>query len=92
MDDGLAHKRVKSILEVAIARFREYQALKEELTTTKNQLAARKVIDKAKGILMKHKQMDEDEAYQSLRKMAMDQGKPIAEVAESVISLAQLFS
>jgi len=88
--DGLAHHRVLGILEVAIARFREYQALRDELTNTKNQLADRKIIDKAKGFLMKQKHIDEDEAFKALRKMAMDKGQSIAEVATSVMAVAEL--
>jgi response regulator NasT len=88
--DGLAHNRVLSILEVAIARFREYQALKDELTQTKHQLADRKVIEKAKGFLMKQKGIDEDAAFKALRKMAMDKGQSIAEVAASVMAVAEL--
>lgn len=90
--DGLAHNRVLSILEVAIARFREYQALKEELTQTKHRLADRKVIEKAKGFLMKQKLMTEDDAFKVLRKMAMDKGQSIAEVAASVMAVAELLS
>jgi response regulator NasT len=88
--DGLAHHRVLGILEVAITRFREYQALKDELTQTKHQLAERKVIEKAKGFLMKQKSISEDEAFKALRKMAMDKGLSMAEIATSVMAVAEL--
>jgi len=89
--DGLDTRRIRPILDVAIARFREYQALKDELVRTKNSLAERKEIDRAKGILMKKRGWSEDEAYQALRKMAMDQNKRLGEVARSVVEMAALF-
>ncbi|ALG67770.2 ANTAR domain-containing response regulator [Beggiatoa leptomitoformis] len=88
--DGLSEKRVKSVLEVAIARFREYQAMRKELEDTKSKLAERKSIEKAKGILMQHKGLDEDSAYRALRKMAMDRNIRLAEVAEDIIAVAKL--
>ncbi|WP_435188210.1 ANTAR domain-containing response regulator [Pseudothioglobus sp. nBUS_23] len=88
--DGLEEKRVQPIIDVAIARFREFQALKDELDATRSQLAERKSIEKAKGLLMKHKKITEDEAYQSLRKMAMDKNKRISEVADGIISAFEL--
>lgn len=90
--DGVAQNRIKSILEVAIARFREYQALKDELAQTKHQLADRKLIEKAKGFLMKQAGIDEDTAFKQLRKLAMDKGKPLAEIAANVVSVAELLS
>ena len=68
----------------------EFQALKDELDATRSQLAERKAVEKAKGILMKHKNITEDEAYQSLRKMAMDKNKRIADVADGVIGAFEL--
>jgi len=88
--DGLEENRVQPIIDVAIARFREFQALRDELDATRSQLAERKAVEKAKGLLMKHKKINEDEAYQSLRKMAMDKNKRIADVADSVISAFEL--
>jgi response regulator NasT len=73
-----------------MTRFREYKALKDELSSAKTQLADRKVIEKAKGFLMKQKGMDEDAAFKALRKMAMDKGKSLAEVASSVMAVAEL--
>jgi response regulator NasT len=88
--DGLEEKRVQPIIDVAIARFREFQALKDELDATRNQLAERKAVEKAKGLLMKHKKITEDEAYQSIRKMAMDKNKRITDVADGIISAFEL--
>lgn len=90
--DGLSHRRVKGILQVAMTRFREYQALKDELSKTKHQLADRKLIDKAKGLLMKERAMSEAEAFEAMRKMAMNKGKSIAEVAQSIISVMELLA
>ncbi|ABL02065.1 response regulator receiver and ANTAR domain protein [Candidatus Ruthia magnifica str. Cm (Calyptogena magnifica)] len=88
--DGLEENRVQPIIDVAIARFREFQALKDELDATRNQLSERKAVEKAKGLLMQHKDVNEDEAYQSLRKMAMNKNKRIVDVAESVINAFEL--
>ncbi|WP_190600652.1 ANTAR domain-containing response regulator [Candidatus Vesicomyidisocius sp. SY067_SCS001] len=89
--DGLEENRVQPIIDVAIARFREFQALKDELDATRNQLSERKKVEKAKGLLMQHnKDINEGEAYQSLRKMAMNKNKRIVDVAESVINAFEL--
>jgi response regulator NasT len=88
--DGLNARRVKPVLDVAIARFKEYQALREELEKTKTSLNERKIVEKAKGLLMQHRQMSEEEAFRALRKLAMDQNKRLAEVAQNLISYAQL--
>jgi len=90
--DGINPKRVKTILDVAIARFREYQALKNELEKTRNLLADRKTIDKAKGLLMKTKGLDEEQAYHAMRKMAMDQSKPLVTIADNILSVMELLT
>lgn len=90
--DGMNETRIKPIMDVAIARFREFQALKEELTRTKSDLADRKVIDKAKGIIMKQRHCSEDDAYKALRKLAMDRNEKIVTVAKSVIEVAELLA
>lgn len=90
--DGLNESRIKPIMDVAIARFREFQALKEELTQTKSDLADRKVIDKAKGIIMKQRSCSEDDAYKALRKLAMDRNEKIVNVARSVIEVSELLT
>lgn len=88
--DGLQPHRVRPIVEVAIARFREYQALRRELEATRNQLAERKYIDKAKGLLMERRGHTEAEAYAALRKLAMDRNQRIGEVARNVIDVFEL--
>jgi two-component system, response regulator / RNA-binding antiterminator len=88
--DGLNPARVKTIVDVAIARFREYQALRRELEETRTQLADRKQIDRAKGLLMKHREMDEQQAYHAMRKMAMDRGQRLAEVAGNIIAVLEM--
>ncbi len=90
--DGLSDKRVKPIIEVAIARFREFNALRTELAQAKQDLAERKIVEKAKGILMKHKGLSEDQAYVALRKMAMDRNQRLGQVAQSVITVADLLT
>jgi response regulator NasT len=88
--DGLSQDRVMPIVDVAIARFREFQALKNELEKTRNQLADRKLIEKAKGLLMQRKGMSEHEAYRVLRTTAMSRNSSIAEVARTLLSLEDL--
>lgn len=88
--DGLLPHRVKPIIDVAIARFREFQALKRELEATRNRLAERKLVDKAKGLLMARKGYGEAEAYAALRKLAMDRNQRIGEVARNIIDVLEL--
>ncbi|PMR78654.1 hypothetical protein C1H70_16505 [Halomonas urumqiensis] len=87
--DGLVPSRVKPIIDVAIARFDAFQSLRQELDKTRNQLTERKRIERAKGLLMKHQNCDEEQAYRMLRKLAMDRGQRIADVAESVIDILE---
>jgi len=84
--DGLKKERVKPILDMTISRFNAVNRLREELEATRSELADRKVIDRAKGVLMKMRGLSEDEAYKLLRKTAMDQNRRVAEVAESLIT------
>ena len=88
--DDLPGKRRKSVLEVAIARFQEHQKLKVELEDYKARLQDRKDVDKAKGILMQHRNLNEEEAYQLLRKMAMDRNMKIGEAARNFIAAMAL--
>lgn len=85
--DGLQPNRVKTLLNVAISRFEEHQKLKGELKKTRDELADRKIIDRAKGLLMKHKQCDEEAAFAAMRKMAMNKNVKLAEIAEDIIEL-----
>lgn len=79
--------RVKPILDAAVARFREFQKIKNELTDTKQQLASRKTIDQAKRLLMKKKNLSEDEAFKVMRKTAMDTGQKLDDVAKTLLSI-----
>jgi response regulator NasT len=88
--DGLDPARLKPIVDVAIARFEEHQALRSELAEATQKLSERKCIEKAKGILMKTRGLDEDAAYAALRKLAMERGKSMAEIAQNVIDMAKL--
>ena len=88
--DGLRSERIKPVLDAAIARFRMFQRMRTELEATKRALEERKVIDRAKGLLMKARGIDEDEAYALLRKTAMSQGRKIADVAEALVTAAGL--
>lgn len=90
--DGLDAKRIKPVIEVARIHFEEHQALREELAASNRKLSDRKLIDRAKGVLMKARGLDEDGAYHALRKLAMERGKPMADVARDVLDMASLFS
>src|SRR5499425_523386 len=89
--DGLKKERMRHILDLCISRFNAFSRLQTELEQTKSALAERKVIDRAKGILMKAKNLSEEQAYALLRKTAMNENRKIAEVAQSVITAAELF-
>jgi response regulator NasT len=87
---GLRKERVKSILDLCISRFNAFSRLQNELDRTRSALEARKVIDRAKGILMRAKNLSEEEAYTLLRTTAMNEKRKIADVAQSVITAAEL--
>ena len=88
---NLQKERIKSILDLTISRFNAFARLQSELDRAKSALEERKVIDRAKDILMKAKNLTEEQAYALLRKTAMNENKKIAEVAQSVITAAELF-
>jgi response regulator NasT len=88
---GLMKERVTNILDLCISRFNAFAKLQSELEQAKNLLEDRKVIDRAKGILMKAKNLTEEEAYTLLRKTAMNEKKKIAEIAQSVITASEMF-
>ncbi len=90
--DGLQAARLKPVLDAAIARFRLFQRMRTELAETKRALEERKVIDRAKGMVMKARGIGEDEAYALLRKAAMDQNKRVAEVAQALVTAAGLLA
>ena len=88
--DGLRSERLRPILDAAIARFHMFARMRTELAATKAALEERKVIDRAKGILMRAKGIGEEEAYALLRKTAMDQGKRLGELAQALVTAAEL--
>ena len=88
--DGLKKERVKPILDTAISRFRAVDRLRRELEEARSELAERKVIERAKGILMQTRGITEHEAYALLRRAAMSQSRRIAEIAESLVVAADL--
>jgi response regulator NasT len=87
---GLTPERVRPVLEVAIARFNEFEALRRELESARSTLEDRKVIERAKGILMKSRRLDEDEAFRLLRKLAMDRKMRLAAVARELVAAAEV--
>lgn len=90
--DGLTAKRVKPIIDVALARFRAFEQLRQELDLARLSLTERKTIDRAKGILMRARSLSEEEAYAALRSKAMSEQRKIAEIAQSVITAAELLA
>ena len=88
--DGLAPNRVRSILEVAMSRFALMQQLRGDLAKAMANLESRKIVDRAKGLLMKERGLDEDTAYKLLRKLAMDKGRPIGAIAADLLAFAGL--
>lgn len=88
--NGLETSRIDSIINIAVARFQEQQRLKNDLEKTKSKLEERKLVDRAKGILIKTRGYTEDEAYHTLRKLAMDRNIAIGEMAKNVIAMAEL--
>jgi response regulator NasT len=87
---GLAPVRVKPVLEVAMARFQVEESMRQQLADARSQLSDRKLIDRAKGLLMKRQGLSEEEAYARLRKTAMDKGLKIAELAQRMIDAIDL--
>ncbi|MFB1485995.1 MULTISPECIES: ANTAR domain-containing response regulator [unclassified Thiocapsa] len=90
--DGIERRRVRPIVEAAMARFSQFQALEKELLETRSKLAERKLIERAKGIIMAQQGLSEDAAFQAMRRLAMRKNKKLAEIAESVISASELFA
>src|ERR1700759_4635970 len=88
--DGLKKERIKPILDLCVSRFNAFAKLQDELDRTKNALEERKVIDRAKGILMKLKGLTEDEAYVLMRSTAMREKKKIGEIAQSILTASEM--
>ena len=89
---GLSAERIRPILDVAMARFEHEQALKAELNTARTELKDRKTIDRAKALLMQRQGLSEEQAYNKLRKTAMDKGLKLAEVAQRMLDVADLWA
>src|SRR5437764_4985091 len=88
--DGLKKERIKPILDLCISRFNAFSKLQDELERTKSALEDRKIIDRAKGILMKLKGLTEEEAYVLLRSTAMREKKKISDIAQSIVTASEL--
>ena len=89
---GIEPARIKPILQVAMTRFEEHQALRSDLAEAQKQLAERKLVERAKGIVMKQKSVSEHEAYHLLRKLAMERNAKLVDIAAQVVDLAQAFA
>jgi len=90
--DGLDAARVKAVIDVAVARFEDFQRLREELAEANLKLSERKLVERAKGILMKTRGLDEESAYSLLRKAAMDRKLRLGEMAQQLIDAAELLN
>lgn len=88
--DGLKKERITSILDLCISRFNAFSKLQDELERAKDALEERKLVDRAKGILMKAKTIGEEEAYGLLRRTAMNENRKIIDIAQSVVTAAEL--
>jgi response regulator NasT len=88
--DGLKKERVKPIIDMAISRFNAFSKLTRELADARSALEDRKIIDQAKGILMRTKGLDEEGAYQLLRQTAMNQNRRMVDIAQSLVLAAGL--
>jgi response regulator NasT len=87
---GMQPDRLQPILDVAVARFEQDRALRDELRETQDRLVERKLIERAKGLVMKQKGVDEAEAFRMMRKLAMDRNRKMHEIAQQIIDVAEL--
>ena len=90
--NGFDELRLMNIINTAVIRFKETEALRNELIKTKLTLVERKDIERAKGILMRQRDMDEEQAYKTMRQVAMNQNKKMIDVARSIIDVSQLLN
>ncbi|GJE28918.1 ANTAR domain-containing response regulator [Methylobacterium organophilum] len=88
--DGLRSERIRPILDIAILRFNAFARLQRELEEARSELADRKLIERAKGILMTRKGLSEDDAYKLLRKQAMNEKRKIVDIARAIVTAADL--
>jgi response regulator NasT len=90
--DGMSAQRIGPIIDAAIARFEQFHALKREFDEIEEKLADRKVIERAKGLLMKSRGLTEDEAFRALRKQAMQSNARLGDVARQLVAVAGLLA
>lgn len=83
-------KALDAALQIAVARFQEFRKLQDEVSQLEEELATRKLVERAKGLLMKHYNLSEDEAYRILQRRSMETRKPMREVAEAVLMALEL--
>ena len=88
--DGLKKERVKPILDMAISRFNAFSRLTQELEQARSELEDRKIIEQAKGILMRTRNLSEADAYALLRSTAMNQNRRMVDIAQSLVTAAEL--
>ena len=88
--DGLKKERIKSILDLCVSRFNAFSRLQHELERAKSELEDRKIVERAKGIVMKTKNLSEDQAYALMRGAAMREAKKISEIARAIVTAAEL--
>jgi response regulator NasT len=88
--DGLSATRVEPIIAAAVARFEAFQSMKHQLAQANTRLSERKLVDRAKGVLMKARKLSEEEAYAALRRMAMERSITIGEVAKRLLEVSDL--
>jgi two-component system, response regulator / RNA-binding antiterminator len=88
--DGMPEARLKSVIDVAIARFDEHQVLRRELEDTRNRLADRRDVERAKGVLMQRRQLSEAQAFEQLRTMAMSRNLKLGDAARALLAAAEL--
>ena len=89
---GMQPERLQPILDVAVARFEQDRALRDELKTAQERLVERKVVERAKGILMKQKGVSEDDAFRLMRNLAMDRNRKLLDVAQQIIDVSDLLA
>ena len=89
--DGLHPQRIRSILDIAILRFQAFARLQRELVEARGELAERKIVERAKGILMVARALSEEEAYKLMRRKAMNEKRKIADIARAIVTAADLF-
>lgn len=88
--DGLRPERIRPVMDAAIARFNMFRRMRDELAATKAALEERKIVDRAKGLLMRAKGIGEEEAYALLRRTAMDQKRKIADIAQALVLASEM--